>query len=162
MSIERDHAVEVRAQQEEKEHFNDPSGVFDPRKALDTALAKPGRAGLGPKPKKFRVFGTTNSACTGEPKWLDETAVVIKPVERARVGVVEAEKAAAVAAAALKENAAAAVATAAAAAEGASEESGGATLELHSNCKPTRLLDLRRCSWVPGCGWLRGWHMRLL
>ena len=114
-STERDHNVEVWAQQDDKNIFGDPAEIFGPGKALETILAKLGKAGLELNKKKFQVFGTTEGDCADKPEWLDETIVVRDTAARARVEVAEAEAAvaAAAAASASPENAAAAAATAA-------------------------------------------------
>ena len=67
-STERDHDVEVRAQQDDISIFGDPAEIFGPGKALETILEKPGKVGLEPNKKKFLVFGTTEDACTDKPK----------------------------------------------------------------------------------------------
>ena len=122
-STERDHDVEVRAQQDDISIFGDPAEIFGPGKALETILEKLGKVGLEPNKKKFQVFGSTEDACIDKPEWLDETFVIEDPVERARVEVAEAEAAAAAAtaAAAPPDDAEAAAAIAAEAKEAAAE-----------------------------------------
>ena len=122
-STERDHDVEVRAQQDDISVFGDPAEIFGPGKALETILEKLGKVGLEPNKKKSQVFGTTEDACTDKPEWLDETFVIEDPVVRAHVEVAEAEAAAAAAtaAAAPPDDAEAAAAIAAEAKEAAAE-----------------------------------------
>ena len=48
-STERDHDVEVRAQQDDISIFGDPAEIFGPGKALETILEKLGKVGLEPK-----------------------------------------------------------------------------------------------------------------
>ena len=55
-STERDHNIEVRAQQDDISMFGDPAGVFGPGTALETILARLGKAGLEPNKKKFQVL----------------------------------------------------------------------------------------------------------
>ena len=84
-----------------------PGGDLCLGRALDTTLAKLGKAGLEPNKKKFKVFGTTEDACADKPEWLDEAFVVTDPVARVRVEAAEAgaEAPAEAAAAASPENA---------------------------------------------------------
>ena len=99
-STERDHCVEMRAQQDGISIFGEPAEVFGPGKALETILAKLAKAGLEPNKKKFQVLGTTGDACAEKPEEFDETFVVTDPVASARVGATEAEATATAAAAA--------------------------------------------------------------
>ena len=69
-STERDHSVEVRAQQGDISTVGDPAEIFGPGKALETTLAKLGKAGLDPNKKRFQVFGTTVVAGADKPGWL--------------------------------------------------------------------------------------------
>ena len=47
-STERDHDVEVRAQQDDISIFGAPAEIFGPGKALETILEKLGKVGLEP------------------------------------------------------------------------------------------------------------------
>ena len=94
-STERDHCVEVRAQQDDINIFCGPTEIFGPGKALETILVELGKADLELNKKKFQVFGTTGDACADKPEWLDETFVITDPAVKARVETAEAEAAAA-------------------------------------------------------------------
>ena len=89
-STERDHRVEVRAQQDGISILADPAEIFGPGKAFETILVELGKADLEPNKKKFQVFGTTDDACADKPKWLDETFVITDPDAETRVEAAEA------------------------------------------------------------------------
>ena len=69
-STERDHCVEEQAQHDDISIFGDPAEIFGPGKALETALAKLGKAGLEPNKTKSRCLGLRKIPAPTSPSGL--------------------------------------------------------------------------------------------